>query len=898
MSHETIAANTSGKVIKRQLHGRDYYVAPATLIVPGVLNGSMGRLYYPPDEVAKDPTPWNGMPLVATHPTDGTLNISGRDPDVLEAKGIGAIYRSSTNGKLKAEAWFDIEATRKVDNRILQKLEAGQPVELSTGLYTDNEYAPGNDPKSGKPYDYIARNYRPDHVAVLVDQTGACSIADGCGVLVNSFKSDEERKAAFASMSDETEAGYLKSTYVLITPAGRAIAGSDSFEKLQAKAHNRNQADNEGRFKVILSKNHSRYAVNSRPDGHGVLVNSEGKPQLTDGWLPLVNAECDWITIQGQAVCVKDGKIASGPLKGQEKKGGSGEAKSEGGSKTKGGSAPKQHASEEDDDYRERLGRILEKRHKDATPEEHRELASQFAAKPGKANRAMAREHRVEAVRKESSAEHKEREKDPEFKKEVDRLVQEDQRRRFPQRYAKNALAFNACACSDEENKAGGQCDECSAEAQNAKTRKSKNDKTDNASSSWTALVTNSKGAKTMARLTDVERQAVINEITANSPAFKGAEDALSELEDDKLTALRDQGKDTAKALTVANAAVRGFSDGSNDYRLNPETGNWERRPAAEREALKDASSMAANKKKKPPFIKEAIEEDEDEDDEEETEDEEASYVARKNAKRIRGKPAFNEQRRKPADTESWFNSAPPEVQEVKREAEEIVQREKDGIISQLLANVSPAEQRTQRERFQSYKIGDLRNFLSIMPKPETDSSPYQPLSNRSRSAQRTERDEDLLIPQAITFGKDDEAQVANRKEQALQPLANEDSFDEEEYLKNAPAAFRNRWQAANALVEQQRHTLINDIVSNIRDEEAADRLFQRLQNKSLEELKDLAYLRKGDRDEQPRQVNYFGSAGGPTTLNKGDPNEDVLPIPTMNWEDDKPAKRKTAGAG
>src|SRR5690606_13771547 len=32
------------------------------------------------------------------------------------------------------------------------------------------------------PYHSVARDYKPDHIAILPDRIGACSIADGCGV--------------------------------------------------------------------------------------------------------------------------------------------------------------------------------------------------------------------------------------------------------------------------------------------------------------------------------------------------------------------------------------------------------------------------------------------------------------------------------------------------------------------------------------------------------------------------------------------------------------------------------------------------------------------------------------------------------------------------------------------
>jgi hypothetical protein len=187
VSPSHITANFSNaKVRKASMGGRDYLVAPLTLIVPGVLNGSKGALYYPPEEVAKDPSMWNNTPIVVNHPTQNGVGVSAREPKVMHDYCIGSLMRTRVhNGKLKAEGWFDIENTKRIDPRIYQSLLQGQPMELSTGLFTENEEAPAGSHYNGTNYQYIARNYKPDHLAILPDQKGACSMKDGCGMLVD-----------------------------------------------------------------------------------------------------------------------------------------------------------------------------------------------------------------------------------------------------------------------------------------------------------------------------------------------------------------------------------------------------------------------------------------------------------------------------------------------------------------------------------------------------------------------------------------------------------------------------------------------------------------------------------------------------------------------------------------
>jgi hypothetical protein len=189
---EIVVANLAAAKTKRVTwNGRDYIVAPLTLIVPGVLPGSQGPLLYPPEEVRKNPTDWNGMPIVVYHPLgpDGKPT-SARDPQILEKSGIGTVFNGKATGKLAAEGWFDVQRTKEIDNRVLEALEKGKPMELSTGLtlrqYPVPEGTVHNGPGRTGPYVAIARDYKPDHLAILPDQRGACGIKDGCGLLVNS----------------------------------------------------------------------------------------------------------------------------------------------------------------------------------------------------------------------------------------------------------------------------------------------------------------------------------------------------------------------------------------------------------------------------------------------------------------------------------------------------------------------------------------------------------------------------------------------------------------------------------------------------------------------------------------------------------------------------------------
>ena len=177
----------SGHVQRKLFRGEETLIVPVTMIVPGVLNGSEGALYYPQDEVAKSVLAWNGMPIPITHPQVSGRHVSARHPDVFEQFGVGTIYNAHVqDGKLKGLAYLSVASLQSKAPDILNRIVNGQKVELSTGLNLDLEKAPEGSEFQGKRFDFIARNYRPDHLAILVDEVGACSINDGCGVNVNS----------------------------------------------------------------------------------------------------------------------------------------------------------------------------------------------------------------------------------------------------------------------------------------------------------------------------------------------------------------------------------------------------------------------------------------------------------------------------------------------------------------------------------------------------------------------------------------------------------------------------------------------------------------------------------------------------------------------------------------
>lgn len=210
-----LTANLSkGMVRNEQLEGRSHTVVPMVMIVEGVLNGSNGALLYPGEELAKVPQVWNHKPVVVYHPEGG----SACEPDVLNTSKVGVILNTKfEDGRLTAEAWLDDNRLGEVDDRVAAAVANQSMLELSTGLFLEREENAGV--YNGKDYVAVTRNYRPDHLAILPDQIGACSVADGAGFIRNQLGvepvvwdriANNDQVKAFRSQLDELIANELE----------------------------------------------------------------------------------------------------------------------------------------------------------------------------------------------------------------------------------------------------------------------------------------------------------------------------------------------------------------------------------------------------------------------------------------------------------------------------------------------------------------------------------------------------------------------------------------------------------------------------------------------------------------------------------------------------------------
>jgi 2'-5' RNA ligase len=188
---------TAGTVREVTRKGTRYLVAPTVALRSGVLNGE----FVPADEVAKYADAWNGRPVPLGHPKQDGQAISANSMDLWDE--TPAMFWGATvdGDALKGEFWVDIAKAEKLGGQatlLLQRLRNNEAIDVSTGYFRDLVDQPGT--HDGKAYTGIARNLRPDHIAILLNETGACSWADGCGVpRINEAKAAENASQSFLS---------------------------------------------------------------------------------------------------------------------------------------------------------------------------------------------------------------------------------------------------------------------------------------------------------------------------------------------------------------------------------------------------------------------------------------------------------------------------------------------------------------------------------------------------------------------------------------------------------------------------------------------------------------------------------------------------------------------------
>tara|TARA_R110000868_G_scaffold33755_9_gene122255 strand:- start:1986 stop:3398 length:1413 start_codon:yes stop_codon:yes gene_type:complete len=186
--------NVSNEVTTRRenLDGVEHYIVPVIAAKETVMNGSL----YLSSEFERCLSVFEGVPIPVSHPKVEGLWVSARTLVIHEANNIGTFQNVKfEDKKLKGELWINIAKAEKLNHSyIIDNFEKGMQMEVSIGVLAETELTSGT--HDGVPYTGIIRNMLPDHLAVLVNELGACSIEKGCGAMrVNKEECSGDKKS-------------------------------------------------------------------------------------------------------------------------------------------------------------------------------------------------------------------------------------------------------------------------------------------------------------------------------------------------------------------------------------------------------------------------------------------------------------------------------------------------------------------------------------------------------------------------------------------------------------------------------------------------------------------------------------------------------------------------------
>lgn len=178
-----------GELRHETLNGESYLVAPVVAIQEGVYmypraNGrGIKREFLNSEELEDSEPEWEGVPLTIPHPEDdkGRPGLITNRETTHTAVGL---FRNVgvKDGSLVGETWIEEAAVGTVNGDLAEYvdgIESGRPQEVSTGYRANTDTERGE--YDNQQYAYVQNRLEPDHLALLPDERGNCSVAEGCG---------------------------------------------------------------------------------------------------------------------------------------------------------------------------------------------------------------------------------------------------------------------------------------------------------------------------------------------------------------------------------------------------------------------------------------------------------------------------------------------------------------------------------------------------------------------------------------------------------------------------------------------------------------------------------------------------------------------------------------------
>ncbi|VGD57654.1 DUF2213 domain-containing protein [Klebsiella pneumoniae] len=183
--------NSASNITTETIDGKPHIVVRG--ITPVVDDIVMNRKLYPAAEIEKAYNTLERNPMPLGHPKVDGKHVSARDVRAVNEYHVGAWLQnvSHQDGKVTGDMYVNrqyaesSEKGKRLINRLDEMITGtnSEPIHISTGLLYSGIAANGE--SKGKKYNEIATNMMFDHVAVLLDEPGAGTPAEGVGIFVN-----------------------------------------------------------------------------------------------------------------------------------------------------------------------------------------------------------------------------------------------------------------------------------------------------------------------------------------------------------------------------------------------------------------------------------------------------------------------------------------------------------------------------------------------------------------------------------------------------------------------------------------------------------------------------------------------------------------------------------------
>lgn len=227
--------NSASNITTETIDGKPHIVVRG--ITPVVDDIVMNRKLYPAAEIEKAYNTLERNPMPLGHPKVDGKHVSARDVQAVNEYHVGAWLQNVNHkdGKVTGDMYVNrqyaesSEKGKRLINRLDEMLAGtnSDPIHISTGLLYSGIAANGE--SKGKKYNEIATNMMFDHVAVLLDESGAGTPDEGVGIFVNAEGDDQEIEVAnLADAADCTREGMLNKTRFFFTNASNF-----SFDDIQ-----------------------------------------------------------------------------------------------------------------------------------------------------------------------------------------------------------------------------------------------------------------------------------------------------------------------------------------------------------------------------------------------------------------------------------------------------------------------------------------------------------------------------------------------------------------------------------------------------------------------------------------------------------------------------------------